>query len=114
MAVASAAATRYLWPSIELRVETKEVVKNNVVTVIKTVKAPNGGETTTTTIIDKTVKKDTSLTLVSAKPQWRIGGGLDTYGYYYGHVDRRILGPAFVSFGADSRDALRVGVSIEF
>ena len=89
------------------------MVKNNVVTVIKTVRE-GSKETTTTTIVDKTVKKDTALTLVSAKPQWRAGGGLDTNGYYYGHVDRRILGPAFVSLGADSRGAVRFGVSVEF
>jgi hypothetical protein len=113
LVVATVAATRYLWPAVELRVETKEVIKNNVVTVIKTVKVGDREETTTI-ITDKTVKKDTSLTLVSAKPQWRISGGLDSYGHYYGHLDRRVLGPAFISLGADSGGAVRFGVGIEF
>lgn len=113
VAVASVAATRYLWPAIETKIQTKEVIRNNVVTVIKTIKTPSGEETTTT-IVDHTVKKDSTLILVAAKPQWRVGGGLGLKREYFVQIERRILGPAFLSLGADTTGSVRLGIAVEF
>ena len=114
VAASASAATKYLWPSIETKIETRELIKNNVVTVVKTVKEPGGREETVTTIIDKTVKDESKLMLVSAKPQWRIGGGIDNSQNYYGQIERRILGPVFISVGLDTVGTMRAGLSIEF
>lgn len=60
-ALASAAASRYYFPSIKIKtVEVeKEVVKTDVQTVVHTITQPNGIVDTTTTTVDHSQKTET-------------------------------------------------------
>ncbi len=111
LVVASVAATRYLWPQV--LVTEHETIKNNIVTVTKTIKDPGGVVETVTTITDRS-EKQTVESRLDVKPQWRIGGGMDSEKNYHVQVERRILGPAFITLGGTSQGVIRLGVAVEF
>lgn len=123
VAVVSAAATRYLWPQILTKVVSveHEVIKNNVVTVIKTVQQPGGTVETDTTITDNTITstsiKNTSTTYQTA--QWHaglsVGSSIHTLQPVYDlRIERRLFGPVFLSAGGSTDGVARVGLAIEF
>lgn len=123
VAVASAVATRYYLPRVETKtIETvKEVVKTDVKTVIHTVTAPNGATDTTTTITDHSVKSevDNKTSIVNLKPDWLASGtvksNLKLETPIYGvHVSRRILGPAFIGAGLDTKGEVTLSLGLEF
>ncbi len=120
-AILSAAATRYYFPSLKTETLTvdHDIIHNNIVTVTKTIKEPNGETNTTTTTTDTSSKVDiTSHESITVKqPQWTVSGlvandfsrGLlvPTYG---AQVQRQILGP--INIGAFGLTNGTIGVSV--
>lgn len=127
VALASAAMTRYYFPQIEMKTQTvevtKEVVKNNVQTVIKEVVKTDGTKETTTTIDDRTTKigseKKRETVQIAAKKDWMLSVSTD-FQYRNGtqsyelQVQRRILGPFYLGAKASTNSSLGVSVGMEF
>lgn len=119
--LASAACTKYFWPNkaIEVKTETKEVVKNNIVTVVKEVKRPDGTVERTETTTDRTkstVKQSESIAVFKAI-DWHVSASavkkLDTGAlepHYQLQIERRIMGPIF--FGANISTEKQIGITI--
>lgn len=112
---------RYLQPA-EIRIEEKERIKKDVVTIVKEVIKKDGSKEIVTIIEDKTVvDKSKSETVKNAKPQWKVIGVIKNdishltnkpdYGIV---VERRILGPVFLGAYADTKSNVGVSVGFEF
>lgn len=124
VAVASAGITRFYFPAIEFKntETTKEVIRNDVRTIIKEVTRPDGTKETVTETTDKSVKKEssTSETIIAAKPQWMFGVGArikpsDSQVVMYDlELQRRILGPFFLGGKLSTDKSVGVSVSMEF
>jgi hypothetical protein len=108
-------------PRIETvdKVVEKEVVRNNVVTVTRTVTVPNGQTETTTTITDRSVKAESKTdesrnTEVLVK-DWRIGVYSDSkdLNRIEASLDRRILGSLSLGVLAGA-DSIKVGLTWDF
>lgn len=117
---ASAATTRYFFPIVNEKIVEHETVKNNIVTVVKTVKEPNGAVETISTTTDHTIKLESQTTTIATlKPQWLVGGGM---GYdihsltpsYQIEINRRIIGPVLVGLSGSTDGAVRLNVLVEF
>lgn len=106
-----------------------EVVKKDVVTVIKEIVRPDGTKETVTTITDKTKetskkdsKSESSTVIVYAKPQWRVqsSSSLETNPKFGLGLERRVLGSVFMGIGTTNvKDAFklentRITLSYEF
>jgi Na+-translocating ferredoxin:NAD+ oxidoreductase RnfG subunit len=124
VAAASAGITRYYFPQVEFRnTETvKEVIRNDIRTIVKEVVRPDGTKEIITETTDKSVKKEssTSETLLMAKKQWMFGVGAaaklsdrDVIVYDL-HVQRRILGPFFLGARAATDKSVGVSIGMEF
>lgn len=123
VAICSAGITRYVFPKVEFKqVEvTKEVVRNDIKTVIRTIERPDGTKETVQETTDKSVKKETSSkeTLIASKNQWMFGIGvrmnpMDKDVFYDLHVQRRIVGPFFLGASASTDKTVGVSVGMEF
>ena len=126
-AIISAVVTRYYFPKVQTQVQTvevtKEVVKNNIVTVTKIVKEKDGSETTTTTTTDNSVtqtsdSKSKSKTIAASK-DWVISGSVQTkfeglQPIYGVQVQRRILGPFYLGAMTNTDRAAGVSIGFEF
>lgn len=122
-AAISAAATKFYFPNIQSKtVEIeKEVIKNNVVTVVRTVERPDGTKETTSETTDRTVKKDTSTkeAITIARKDWLVSASVGTkftrlepiYGVL---AQRRILGPIYVGASVTTDKTVGVSVGLEF
>ncbi len=122
-AAASVAVTRFYFPQIQTKTveTTKEVIHNDVKTIIKTVTEPNGTTTSTTTIEDHTQKIDTSkkLDITTTRKDWLVSGSYSTdlhklepiYGL---QVNRRILGPAYVGALLNTKGEVGLSIGLEF
>lgn len=123
VAILSAVTTRYYFPKVSMQtVEVeKEVVKNNIVTITKTIKGTDGTEETTTTTTDKSTSNSTaskSVTITASK-DWMISASAGTkfeglqpiYGL---QVQRRILGPIYVGAMASTDKMIGLSVGFEF
>lgn len=122
-AAAGASVTRYYFPKVEFRnVEvTKEVVKNDIRTVIKEVVRPSGEREIVTETIDRSIKRESASveTVVTAKPQWFFDFGVrrppaELDAVYDFQVHRRILGPFFVGARASTDRTVGVSIGIEY
>jgi hypothetical protein len=124
VAAASAGITRFYFPAVEYRnTETvKEVVHNDIQTIIKTVQLPNGTKETTETIVDKSVKKesDKKEIVIASKPQWMFDVGarakvteIQTIVYDL-QVQRRIVGPFFLGGKISTDKSVGVSIGMEF
>lgn len=127
VAAASAGITRYYFPQVEFKntETTKEVVRNDVRTIIKEVTRPDGTKETITETTDKSVKKETSTsdTMIAAKKQWMFDVGAranldnisnrDTFVYDL-QVQRRILGPFFLGGRVSTDKSIGISVGMEF
>lgn len=121
--VISAGVTRYFFARTEIQtVEVqKEVVKNNIQTIIKTVEKPDGTKETTETIEDKSVTNESTMekTVQSNPPQWMVDVGSrvsfsDKVLLYDVQVQRRILGPFFAGVKASTDKSVGVSIGMEF
>jgi len=122
-AAAAAGLTRYYFPKIEFRtIEiTKEVVRNDVRTVVKEVTRPDGAKEVVTEIVDRTIREEKrAVDMVSAyKPDWVIGVGARTRFQssapaYDLQVQRRILGPIFIGALGSSDGSIGISIGMEF
>lgn len=121
--VAAAVVTRYYFPKIETKTveTTKEVVRNDIKTVTRTVTSPNGQTDTTTVTEDHSIKKDSSNKIEVAYKQldWLVSGSVQSNFKFeppiYGvQVQRRILGPIYVGALADTKGQVGLTVGFEF
>lgn len=103
----------------------KEVVRTDVVTVVKTVERPDGTKETTSTTTDKTVSKHdetkTATTASALAPQWHTSASAsvarlsEISSPVYGiQVERRLLGPFSVGLRAQTDKYIGVALGFEF
>jgi len=117
VAIVAAGSTRY--KTVET---TRDVVHNDVQTIVKTIKLPTGEVDTTTTTTDHSVKVDTdnktAVQLQVAK-NWLVSGvysiSIHTLEPSYGlQVNRRILGPIFIGANANTKGEIGLSLGMEF
>jgi len=124
VAAASAGITRYYFPQLEFKnTETvKEVVRNDVRTIVKEVVRPDGSKEIVTEVIDKSTKKEssTSETIKAAQKQWLVSIGAraklsdrDALTYEL-EAQRRILGPFYLGGKIGSDKSIGLSVGMEF
>lgn len=118
-AVAGAAITRVYASRevIKTVVEQHETIKDNVVTVTKTVykdgkPASSTAVTTDRTKTDVVTESRREDDKAATSPLWHVSAGYTTDGQYLGAVERRILGP--VSVGVTGRSDRTFGVIVGF
>jgi len=124
MCVITAIVTRYYFPQVQTKTEIveKEVVRNNIKTIIKEIVRNDGTKETITEIIDKTKKQAESSkteTKILAK-NWMASltynKSLDADGYQLS-VSRRQLGPLFLTGNLATFDGefqMGIGLGMEF
>lgn len=124
-ATVSAALTRFYFPQVQVKtVEVeKDVIHNNIQTVVVTKKLPSGEVDSTTTIVDHTNKVDTdnkTSEIAKIPPNWLIVAnasvtGIDFVNPAYGvQVNRRIFGPIFINASANTKGEVGLGLGMEF
>ena len=128
VAIMSAGITRYYFPQMTVQTKTVEVQKNvvqdNIKTIVQTMKLPNGEVDTTSMTIDNTVhtETDTKTQQIQLSPQknWFVGAEATitrvnfanpAYGVY---VNRRIVGPFYLGASATTKGEFGVSVGMEF
>ena len=95
--------------------ETKEITRDRIVTVTKTIKQPNG-----TTEIDQVTTEDvqkqvTAPAVVATKlPVWGVGAGYNLDRKYYVTVDRQILGPLAINVTGVQGGTVGIGLKWSF
>lgn len=111
---------RYL-PGVKAAEVTKEVVRTDIKTVIRSVTLPNGQTETTTETVDHSVKTETDkkTAAVSPKPDWLVSATVQSNlklepPVYGGHVDRRILGPMYIGAGLNTKGDVSLSLGMEF
>lgn len=97
---------RYVSPPKEIiktEIQEKEVIKKDIVTVVKEITKADGTKEVVTTTTDKSIeKKDKqieSLVSKSVEKKWLIGVGVNPIApsaTYSARVDIRVLGPVFI------------------
>lgn len=121
----SVASTRYLFPQIRVKtVEVeKDVVHNDIQTVVKTVTLPSGEVDSTTTTVDHSQKIETdskTSQIATIPPNWLVNGfvstdSLNIVNPAYGiQVNRRILGPVFIGSLLSSKGQAGLTIGLEF
>lgn len=86
-------------------------VVDNVITKIKTVTTP--GQTITETVIVEKKVQEQARAVEQKKPDYGIGGGLSTEGYY-GSISRRMIGDLWLEAAGNMKGTLSIGVRYEF
>lgn len=118
-----AALAKFLWPTIEQKVEIREKVvrQNDIQTVTKIVTRPDGTTESTSVTTDRSIlTTDKQLTTTSAKkPQWNLGitaatNSLTVAPTYGMLVQRRVIGPVFVGASARTDGEFGLTLSMEF
>lgn len=121
--VVSAGLTRYYFPKVEYKnVEvTKEVVRNDIKTIVKTIERPDGTKETISETTDKSIKKETNSKeiTIASKNQWifDIGARMNVSDrdiVYDLQVQRRIVGPFFAGLKASTDKTIGVSIGMEF
>lgn len=99
----------------------KEVVRKDIVTVVKEVIKPDGTKETTSTTTDKSKeKKSATTTLKVAQNQWHTSLTVSTANIqltdlsYRLTVERRILGYLFLGVSLDSNKQVGLTAGMEF
>jgi len=92
VAALSAALTRYYFPKVEMKTQeiTKEVIRNDIRTIVKEVTRPDGSKEVITETTDKTVKREESKkeTVVNIEinvgsPCWKLVNPACKYYCYF-------------------------------
>ena len=102
---------------LETKIVTKDVIKDRIVTVVRTVKSPDGTETRderTEQDRDTTRRSQTVVETAAPLKDWKVSAGYMIDRTYTGAIERRILGPVFLGVQGDSQGRLGAIVSIEF
>jgi hypothetical protein len=115
----TAAITKYYFPNNTET--TKEVVRNDIRTIVKEITRPDGSKETVTETTDKSTKKE-SHNAVIVKPQWLVGISAKTslkdpeIGYELS-VAKRQLGPIYLMGQVGYRKSettLGLGLMLEY
>lgn len=124
IALAAVAGTRYLWPRVEYKhtVEQKEVVRKDVVTVIKEVVRKDGSRETVTEIVDRSRENSsrTETKVSTKKSEWSLSLLLKSDASKLGEpvyglmAQRRLLGPVWVGVGASTDRQIMATIGLEF
>lgn len=122
-AIVSAAVTQFYFPKIQTKVveTTKEVIKNDVQTVTRTVTLPGGGTESTTTTVDHTqrINSENKTGITIAPKDWLVTGSYSTSIHtlepIYGlQVNRRILGPSYIGALLNTKGEVGLSIGLEF
>lgn len=117
---------RYVQPPqevIKTEIQEREVVRKDIVTIVKEITKPDGTKETVTTTTDNTVeRKDTKTEHLETKiveKQWFIAAGvaresLVSENIYQLSVNRRILGPIYAGLSANTEKQFGLNVGMEF
>lgn len=103
--------------TLETKTVTRDVIKDRIVTVTRTVKGPDGTVTRdrrTETDRDTTRRAESVVQTAALLKDWRISGGYMADKVITGGLERRVLGPVFLGVQADSSGRLGATLSIEF
>ncbi len=121
IALASALIGGYVEHSIQKQSKSTEVITrdNNIVTVIKEKKNPDGTTETDTTITDHTKESDKSTIITATPPpNWFInfGTGLtrDIAPVYTLSLSRRVLGPIHIGVWGSTQQSVGVSLGLSF
>lgn len=105
VAVLSAALTRYYFPKVEYKSQEviKEVVRNDIKTIVKEITRPDGSKEIVTETTDKSERTEVAKkdVVINAKSQWLVSltaqsALKDTEVGYELSVARRQLGPFYL------------------
>lgn len=120
---AACALTRYYWPTVrvETQIVEQEVIKRDVVTVVKEITRPDGTKETATVTTDKSKLNNSVVQQTSAKEpsKWLIGAGA-SYNFaerandYSIQVSRRIAGPFWLGVQGTTNGGAGVLLTMEF
>lgn len=122
-AALSAAVTEQYFPKTKTVEVQRDVIQNDIQTVIKTVRLPTGEVDSTTTIVDHTKRIDIdtkTTTTASIPPNWLVSATADvphfdlTKPAYGAQVSRRVLGPVFLGFQLNTRGEAGLSLGMEF
>ncbi len=107
--------SRYAPPKTEIKTETKEVIRNDIITKTVTIQAPTGETRTETVVVDKSTKKETmSLQQIEVKEkQYRLSL-LSNGQKHAAGIEYRVLGPLSVGVQVQSDMTVFLGVSYAF
>ncbi len=117
-AIASAGITRYFFPQ-NIEVE-KDIVHNDVRTIVKTITKADGTTEKTEETIDKSIKDDSSTKKTAVvKNQWMFDVGAranptNLTVFYDVQAQRRILGPFFLGAKVSTDKTVGVSIGMEF
>jgi hypothetical protein len=124
LCLASVATTRYLWPRVEYKssIVEKEVIKRDVVTVIREIVKPDGSKETVTEIVDhsreNSSKSETVVKLAKAQYQLALLASTSAerladpvYGL---QIQRRLLGPVWGGLSLNTDKQITFNLGLEF
>lgn len=126
VAVLSAALTRYYFPKVEYKSQEviKEVVRNDIKTIVKEITRPDGTKEIVTETTDKSERTEVAKkdVVINAKSQWLVSltaksALKDTEVGYELSVARRQLGPFYLvgQVGQKGNDiSFGAGIGYEF
>lgn len=118
--VLSAAGGYYLriaTAQLETKIVTRDIIRDKIVTVTRTVKAPDGTiirDRRTETDRDTTRRSESVVQTAAPLKDWRISGGYMADKVFTGSVERRALGPIFIGVQADSSGRIGASIGVEF
>jgi hypothetical protein len=106
----------------ETKIEEVEVIKRDVVTVVKEIIKPDGTTERQTTTVDRSKEnreQSTAKTEIKLAPQYRVGVTAHTSNFrelesYTISAERRLFGPAFVGLSYNTKNVYGVSLSWEF
>lgn len=111
-----------MFATVETKEVQKEVVRKDIVTVVKEVVRPDGTKETETISTDKSVEKSDKtvvMSAVNAAPNWFISASLernslDGPSVYGVQVERRILGPFSLGVRVNTEKTVGLVIGMEF
>ncbi len=116
--IAGFAVSHKYAPVIKTEIQEKEVIKNNVVTVVKEIVKPDGTKEVDTTTTDTSTSVATSDSKQEAPAQhnWFVAAGrrVALEPIYTLEINRRMLGPLTLGIHGATDGLLSVQVGFEF
>lgn len=109
-------------PVTKTEIEEREVIKNNVITVIKEVTRTDGTKESTTTIVDRskeTRESETSIVAKGAVASRRaslsaVSSGLSAIDSYTISYEQRLFGPFWLGANYNTKQVYGLSVGMEF
>lgn len=113
---------RTLDPKIETQIEEVEVIKRDIVTIIKEVTRTDGTKDTTTTIVDRSKeRKETDIhtteTIPASQNKIAVAANtsqfrdIDSYTFSY---ERRLIGPVWLGAQYNTKQVYGLSLGLEF